>query len=146
MFGHGLNFLLMTPAMPYLQIVSGFFESSAIGAVWMFLPSMKADVADYDELNTKRRREGSINAFYSWFIKASLTASMGIGGVVLAWSGFNRDLPQQPDDVLASMFHIYLWLPVAIWMIAFVSVWFFPLTRARCDEIRAALETRRGAI
>ena len=146
MFGHALNFLLMTPAMPYLQIVSGFFESSAIGAVWMFLPSMKADVADYDELSTHRRREGSINAFYSWFIKASLTASMGIGGVVLAWSGFNRDLPQQPDDVLASMFHIYLWLPVVIWLVALVSVWFFPLTRARCDEIRATLEARRGAI
>src|SRR5690606_36007240 len=80
MFGHLLNYWLMTPDHPYLQIVSGFFESSAIGAVWMFLPSMKADVADWDEQHTTRRREGSINAFYSWFIKASLTASMGIGG------------------------------------------------------------------
>lgn len=146
MFGHGLNFWLMTPSMPYLQIVSGFFESTAIGAIWMFLPSMKADVADYDEQHTHRRREGSINAFYSWFIKASLTASMGIGGGVLHFSGFNRELAQQDTAVLQRMFHIYLWLPVAVWLMALLSVWFYPLTRARCAEIRAGLEARRGTL
>ena len=146
MFGHLLNYWLMTPSLPYLQIVAGFFESSAIGAVWMFLPSMKADVADYDEQFTRRRREGSINAFYSWFIKASLTASMGIGGVVLQLTGFDGALKQQPAEVLDRMFAIYLWLPVSIWVVALVSVWFFPLTRARCVEIRALLETHRGAL
>ena len=146
MFGHLLNYWLMTPSHPYLQIVSGFFESSAIGAVWMFLPSMKADVADYDEQFTHRRREGSINAFYSWFIKASLTASMGIGGVVLQLSGFQSKLSQQPPDVLQRMFLIYLILPILIWLVALLSVWFYPLTRARCNEIRDALEARRGAL
>ena len=146
MFGHLLNYWLMTPAHPYLQIVSAFFESSAIGAVWMFLPSMKADVADHDELKTRRRREGSINAFYSWFIKASLTASMGIGGVVLQLSGFQAKIPVQPDPVLQRMFLIYLVLPVAIWSVALISVWFYPLSRARCNEIRATLEARRGAL
>lgn len=146
MFGHLLNYWLMDPAHPYWQIVAGFFESSAIGAVWMFLPSMKADVADYDEQFTHRRREGAINAFYSWFIKASLTASMGIGGVVLKFSGFDRNFAEQPAAVLDKMFHIYLWLPIAIWTVALLSVWFYPLTRKRCDEIRAALEARRGVI
>lgn len=146
MFGHALNFFLMTPDHPYLQIISGFFESSAIGAVWMFLPSMKADVADYDEQHTNRRREGAINSFYSWFIKASLTASMGIGGVVLQMSGFQAKLPQQPADVLNRMFLVYLILPVVIWLVALLSIWFYPLTRARCAEIRTLLETRRGSI
>ena len=127
-------------------LASGTAKSSAIGAVWMFLPSMKADVADYDEQFTRRRREGSINAFYSWFIKASLTASMGIGGVVLQFTGFDAALGRQAPDVLGRMFAIYLWLPVSIWVVALVSVWFFPLTRARCAEIRALLETRRGAL
>lgn len=146
MVGHLLNYWLMNPAYPYLQIISGFFESSAIGAVWMFLPSMKADVADYDEQHTTRRREGSINAFYSWFIKASLTASMGIGGVVLQLSGFQAKIPDQPDYVLQRMFLIYLVLPIAIWSVALISVWFYPLTRARCNGIRATLEARRGAL
>jgi GPH family glycoside/pentoside/hexuronide:cation symporter len=146
MFGHLLNYWLMTPDHPYLQIVAGFFEASSIGAVWMFLPSMKADVADWDEQRTSRRREGSINAFYSWFIKASLTASMGIGGIVLAITGFQAKLPQQPDDVLMRMFTVYLVVPIAIWAIALLSIWFYPLTRARCNELRATLESRRGAV
>jgi GPH family glycoside/pentoside/hexuronide:cation symporter len=146
MFGHMLNWFLMTPEMPYLQIIAGFFESSAIGAVWMFLPSMKADVADYDEEKTFRRREGAINSFYSWFIKASLTASMGIGGVVLYISGFDVKLPEQPADVLSRMFWMYLIIPVVIWAVAMVSLWYYPLTRVRCAELRALLESRRGVV
>ncbi|WP_309383833.1 MFS transporter [Cerasicoccus frondis] len=143
-FGHLLNYVLMTPAMPYLQIVSGFFEASAISAVWLFLPSMKADVADYDELTTHRRREGSINAFYSWFIKTSLTLSMGISGAVLAYSGYNSELPVQPDAVINKMFVLYLILPAIMWAIALLAIWFYPLTRQRSDEIRQTLEARRG--
>lgn len=145
-FGHLLNVVLMTPAMPYLQIVSGFFEASAISAVWLFLPSMKADVADYDELATHRRREGSINAFYSWFIKTSLTLSMGISGVVLAYSGYNADFAKQPDSVIHRMFVLYLILPVIMWAIALLAIWFYPLSRARSNEIRDSLEARRGFI
>ena len=146
MFGHLLAYVLMTPAHPYLQIVSAFFESSAVGAVWMFLPSMKADVADWDERRTMRRREGSINAFYSWFIKVSLTVSMGLGGLALQFSGFKAGLPQQPETVINRMFMIYLIVPLVIWSAGFLCVWFYPLTRARCLEIRAELESRRGVI
>lgn len=145
-FGHLMNYFLMTPKMPYLLIVSGFFEASAISAIWMFLPSMKADIADWDEVKTKRRREGSINAFYSWFIKASLTLSMGIGGVVLQFSGFDASLPQQTESAVQRMFTIYLILPVVMWLIAFLSVWFYPLSREQAQKIRAELEERRGYI
>jgi GPH family glycoside/pentoside/hexuronide:cation symporter len=146
MCGHLLNYFLMTPEHPYWQLIPGVFESSAIAAVWLFLPSMKADVADWDEQHTARRREGAINAFYSWFIKASLTASMGIGGAVLQFSGFKAGLEHQPREVLDRMFHVYLVLPIVAWTVALVSIWFYPLTRVRSAEIRVALEKRRGAL
>lgn len=146
MFGHLLNYFFMTPASPYLQIIPAVFESSAIAAVWLFLPSMKADVADWDERQTHRRREGSINAFFSWFIKASLTASMGIGGMVLAVSGFDAALDRQPDEVVLRMFWIYLLLPMVIWCGALVAVWAYPLDRGISGEIRRQLEERRGKI
>jgi glycoside/pentoside/hexuronide:cation symporter, GPH family len=146
MFGHLLNWFLMTPQHPYWQIIPGVFEASALSAVWLFLPSMKADVADYDELGTSRRREGALNAFYSWFIKASLTAAMGLGGFVLHISGFDPKLDVQLDPVTQRMFMIYLVLPVAIWSVALIATWFYPLTRQRCAEIRAGLESKRGQI
>ena len=146
MAGHAMNFFCMTPNYPYLQIVSGAFEALAISAIWMFLPSMKADVADYDELHTSRRREGSINAFYSWFIKASMTCSMGLGGLTLEISGFDARLDTQSHVALDRMFYVYLILPIVIWTIALVSIWFYPLTRKRAEAIRNELEERRGRI
>lgn len=147
MFGHTLNYFLMTPANPWLQIIPGFFESSAISAVWLFLPSMKADAADYDELKTTRRREGSLNAFYSWFIKAALTCSFGLGGWVLEFSGFDVKLAQQqPASVLHTMLLLYVAIPLVIWSLALIFIWFYPLDRSEMAEIRVQLEVRRGKV
>lgn len=145
-FGHALNYFCMTPQYPYLQIVSGVFEAYAMGAFWMFLPSMKADVADYDEYCTQRRREGSINAFYSWFLKVAGTLALGAGGVVLQMTGFNSALAAQPPEVLERMFHIYLILPLPLWIVAIFIFWRYPLGRARAAQIREALEARRGVM
>ncbi len=147
MFGHLLNYFMMTPAHPYLQIIPGIFESCAIAAVWLFVPSMKADIADFDELKTSRRREGALNAFYSWFIKAALTCSMGLGGLVLTISGFNiKHAEAQPAAVVHTMLLLYVALPILIWGIGLIFVWLYPLTRAEMAQIRARLETKRGAL
>lgn len=142
--GQLLNFFCVTPLMPYLQILPGVFEASAVAAVWLFLPSMKADVADWDENETLRRREGSINAFYSWFIKAAMTLSSGLGGVVLSLSGFSANATQQPDDVVLRMFWMFVFIPAAIWCIALWVAVFYPLNRSVSEKIRESLESRRG--
>lgn len=112
----------------------------------MFLPSMKADVVDYDELRTARRREGAINAFYSWFVKVASTLALGVGGVVLQWTGFDAALPAQSSEVLHRMFLFYLVLPLFIWAVAVALLWRYPIDRAEAAQIRATLENRRGAI
>lgn len=145
-FGHMLNFFFLTPEMPYLQLISAVFESGAISAVWLFLPSMKGDVADYDELQTTRRREGSLNAFYSWFFKAAMTCSMGLSGFLLVVTKFDAKFTIQPPEVLHRMFWIYLLLPLLLWGCAVIFILRYPLTRARMLEIRHLLEARRGAL
>lgn len=144
--GHLSNYLLMTPEAPYRQIWAGLFEAIAVPAIWMFMPAMKADVADWDEYHTSRRREGSLNSFYSWFVKAALTVSLIFSGVALAWSGFDAKLPEQSHAVVSRMFHLYLGLPIAFWVTAIVFAWFYPLSRKAALDIRTALEDRRGKI
>ncbi len=146
MVGHLTNYFLMTPDNPYLQIIPGVFEMSALSAVMMFIPSMKADVTDYDELHTQRRREGSLNSFFSWFVKAAMTASVGLSGYLLQLSGFDAKLPSQPDGILSRMFTLFLLLPVVLWGLAMIAAWRFPLTRSRMTEIRGQLEARRGLL
>ena len=146
-FGHAINYGLMTPEHPYLVIIPGVFESCALSVFWMFLPSMKADVADYDELHTARRREGSINSFYSWTLKVAGTIALGLGGVVLDISDFDIKIGEhQPADVLDRMFYIYLLIPLVAWSVSIAILCRYPLGRVRSEQIRAQLETRRGAL
>lgn len=147
MFGHALNYFLMTPEYPYLQIISGVFESCAFSSIWLFLPSMKADVADWDELSTTRRREGALNAFFSWFVKAALTCSMGLGGAILQYSGFDVNLADdQPPEVLHTMLMLFVIIPLVVWGFSLVFVILYPLSRNEMFSIRNRLEVRRGPI
>ncbi|MFA7343103.1 MAG: MFS transporter [Terrimicrobiaceae bacterium] len=144
MLGHLLNVFCQRPGMPYLQLIPSFFLSMTASALWLFFPSMKADIADYDELQSSRRREGSLNAFYSWFIKAALTAAAGISGLMIQWSGFSATAAEQPMNVLLRMKWIYVCMPILMWSGAIFFIWKYPLDRKRMAEIRADLELRRG--
>ncbi len=146
MIGHLLYYFCLNPELPYLQLIPAVLQSGSLSAFWLFMPSMKADVADYDEIDTYRRREGALNAFYSWFIKAAGTCAMGIGGLTLEMSGFDVALQHQPHAVLMRMKWIFLVLPVAIWVFSLLLVLFYPLNRGKLVDIRARLETRRGAL
>lgn len=146
MGGHALNYFCLDPARPYLQLIPAVFQSGILGAMSLMIPSMKADIADYDELGTHRRREGSLNSFYSWFLRMSQTCAMGAGGVVLALTGFDVAVLRQPPEVLERMKYVYLLLPLAIWGISLAFIANYPLTRKRMKAIRDDLEARRGSI
>ena len=146
MVGHLLYAVCLVPELPYLQLIPAVLQSGSMSAFWLFIPSMKADVADYDEIDTRRRREGSINAFYSWFLKVANTLALGMGGVVLELSGFDSMITEQPPEVLARMKWIFLLLPVVIWVFSLLLVLYYPLNRDRLSRIRTLLEKRRGAL
>lgn len=144
--GHLLGWFLITPDYPYLSLVAGFFSTAGNTAVWLFLPSMKGDVSDYDEQRTGLRREGSINSFYSWFFKAALTCSAGLSGWVLQATGFDIKTNATDPEIHRRMFIVYIFLPLIFWLGALVLIWIYPLTQARMTAIRAELEARRGAV
>ena len=144
MAGHLLNLVCLRPGYPYLQLIPALFSSFVLSAVWLFLPSMKGDVADYDELKTSRRREGALNAFYSWFIKAALTLAAGTAGIAIHFSHFSAAVIAQPPEVLQRMKLLYLGVPLLFWSATLFFIWHYPLNRQRMAEIRTELEARRG--
>ena len=146
MAGHLLNYVCLRADLPYLQLIPALFSSMVFSAVWMFLPSMKADVADYDELRTRRRREGALNAFYSWFIKAAITLAAGAGGIALSLTGFSAAHLVQSPEILFRMKVLYMTLPLILWSFTLIFIHYYPLSRARMIAIRSELELRRGKI
>ncbi|PAW77473.1 MAG: hypothetical protein B9S32_10770 [Verrucomicrobia bacterium Tous-C9LFEB] len=144
--GHLLNIVCLRPDMPYLQLLPAVFETGAIGAVWLFVPSMKGDVADHDETITKRRREGSLSAVYSWFAKAGSVTGAGLGGLVMQMTGFDATLSMQSPDALSRMRILFIVLPILFWGCTLLFIWKYPLNRARMTAIRAELEATRGKV
>jgi glycoside/pentoside/hexuronide:cation symporter, GPH family len=143
--GHFLNILFLDPERPYLWLISSVFEAGAMGAVFLFLPSMKADVADYDEIYTHTRREGSLNAFFSWFFKIAWTVGAGLSGFALQMTGFEASLGEQPEEILQRIKWLYIGLPLLLWSVSFLFIGTYPLNRTKMSDIRKELEDRRGA-
>jgi len=140
-------YLFVTPANPWLQLIPALLTGPIGIGLWLVVPSMQADVADYDELVTGKRREGSFSAVFSWTFKASSALTGGLSGIILVWTGFaiQRGAEQSPH-VLESLKLFYIWIPITFLVLCLFAISRYPLTRERMREIREELEKRRGAI
>lgn len=142
-----LNLVCMHPDYPYLQLIPAIFYAGVVNAIWMILTSMIPDIADYDELETGKRREGSINAVWSWFIKFAMTISAGLSGFLLQWTGFDVALGmKQPEEVTRSMLLLFSLLPIAFLLITLILLRLYPLNRETMGQVRQQLEARRGVL
>ena len=140
--GHGLNYFCLRPDMPYLQIIPAVFYSAISSSIWLITPSMRMDVADYDELKTGRRREGSLSSVFSWAVKMAGTLSVGLGGLVLDLTGFISKNTEQTPETLQRMFWTYLLLPAVFWGLSLWCLSRFRLDRSAMQAIRRRLEVR----
>lgn len=144
--GHLSLYIFLSPATPYLQLLPAVMEACTLSAVWMFLPSMKADIADYDELNTSKRREGALNAFYSWFIKVAFAVGVLLAGIAMTLSGYSPEMKVLAEDITSRMYHIYILTPAIILAIGLIFAFIYPFNREKMNEIRKKIEARRGKI
>jgi GPH family glycoside/pentoside/hexuronide:cation symporter len=137
-----------TPEHPYLMIVPEIFMAAFGSALWMLVPSMVADIADYDELHTGERREGSFSSVSSWLLKLSGTLTVGLSGLILVKTGFDvvKYGGSQPPEVLQRMMNFHVFLPAVFWTIALVCLIRYSLTHQMMLDIREKLEARRGKI
>jgi GPH family glycoside/pentoside/hexuronide:cation symporter len=138
---------LLTPDMPWLRILFSGLNGLAATGFWVILPSMGVDVVDHDELLHGERLEGAFAAARSWIIKVSMSLSMVVAGVLVEWTGFDRDLGgTQLPETLTNLRLLFALLPAVALTAAFLIVWRYPLTQQRMAEIRIELEQRRGQV
>lgn len=142
--GHLLNLVCLRPELPYLQLLPMTLESFAIGALWVYVPSMKADIADYDELQTGLRREGSLNAFHALFMKLALMCALGLGGLLIQFARIDETLVTQPAAVVNRLKYIFIFLPIFFWGVSAWCMLRYRLNRPVMAGIRRQLEERRG--
>jgi GPH family glycoside/pentoside/hexuronide:cation symporter len=131
----------------WLQLfASGFIAFTGTG-FWVLLGSMGADVVDYDELETGKRREGAFQACQSWILKVGMVVGILGSGFVLSLTGFDAKIEGAQTEHALTMIRLYLAaIPVSGLVLALLALGLFGLTQERMAEIREELEARRGRI
>ena len=110
--------------------------------------AMIGEVIDEDELATGQRREGLYNGFFTFMRKIAGASGQAMIGVVLELSGYVQRAPgaaeavAQPESALLAIRIITALAPAFFLCVAIAFAIGYPLTRARHDEIRAALDER----
>ncbi len=145
--GTASTWFIYIPDKPAYMMIYYVTRGWGLSAVWLLIPSIQADVVDYDELNTGERREGSFASIFSWMLKLGMTVAYALSGPILDLTGFDIEFEaNQPDGVMLNMRLAFCLVPTVTLLIVGVLLYLFPLTPEKSAEIRAELERRRGKV
>lgn len=138
---------LYNPRLQWLQIFATGLIAFTSAGFWMMDGSIRADVIDYDELQTGKRREGAFTACDSWISKVGQALGAGASGIILSLTGFDAALGgAQSEKSLFLIRFLLAAVPIAGISVALIMAFLFPLTPSKMAEIRKQLELRRGTV
>ena len=141
------KWFIFTPKMPYLLLLDAVLNGPIWVAITLVLPSMMADLCDWDENCHGERREGIIGAVFMWITKVGTSFTFLVSGIALQCSGFNVALgAHQPERTLTIMRLFFAGSSVLAPALGMLCLLFYPITETKAYEIRATLEERRGVV
>lgn len=118
--------------------------SLCAGYVLPLLWSMFADIVDYQELKTNRRTSGLIFSSSSMSQKLGWALGAALTGWILFIFKYNPDLTEQSTHTILGQRLMISIIPAICCLVAFVGMYFYPLTEKKVKEVTAELEKRRA--
>lgn len=112
-------------------------------AARLFLgPAIQADVIDYDELYTGKRREAQYGALWSVMTKFMVIPSLSIPLAVLATLGYQPNIEQSPE-VQFAIRAIFALAPACTALVAFFVACFYPISETVHRAIWQGIEAHK---
>ena len=147
MLASGLGFgilLFSEPGMWHFMAISATVVGLCQSCGSVLGQSIKAEIIDYDELETGERKEGMY--FAAWTFASKLAA--GIMAFVVGWalelSGFVANGEMQSETVQWTLLMLAGALPLAGYVVGTLAFTRFSLSEAEHAQIRAALDAREA--
>lgn len=132
-------------SMQWPCLITGIMIGVFTNTMPMVKNSMLADVCDLDELNCGHRREAFFSAVFSTSDKLALGVALAFQGFLLAASGFDSKLEiQDPSTTSFWILSLVVTQPVGL-LIGMIAIWFYPLSKKRCQEIRDQIDAKSSA-
>ncbi|MDX1649573.1 MAG: MFS transporter, partial [Myxococcota bacterium] len=126
--------------LPMLGIL--VWAGAGFGAGMFLNPSIQADVIDYDELHTGRRREAQFGAMWAIITKFAVIPSASVPLALLATVGYQPNVPQS-EEVRLMIRGIFGLAPAAFSALAMVFAFRFPVTERVHRAILEGLDAHR---
>jgi len=130
----------ITPFIYVIMVIAGFGS----GAYFIFPFAIMPEIIDVDELSTGTRREGMYFGIYFLMLKVAIAAAPAIVGISLNYFGFVPNI-EQTETVLNGIRMISGLAPLGFLTVALVILFFFPLGKAKSDEVSRALTEMRSS-
>ncbi|MCU0423606.1 MAG: MFS transporter [Bacteroidia bacterium] len=144
--GYILLYLLFVPGKPYLFLFALPFFSFGIGSLFTLMMSMTSDVIDIDELNTGKRREGSLGAIYWWMVKFGTAVAGLISGLILSLVSFQSNAPTQTDETMFWLRIFFVGIPILGTLTALWAMKDYDIDEAKAKEVRTLLDKRKAPV
>jgi GPH family glycoside/pentoside/hexuronide:cation symporter len=116
--------------------------ATAFGPSAFLPPSMQAEVIDYDELHTGRRREAQYAGFWSILPKLAAIPSAALPLALLASLGYVPNAAQSPEVSYAIRI-LYCLGPALAAVASLAMVWRFPINAANHAAILQGIERHK---
>jgi GPH family glycoside/pentoside/hexuronide:cation symporter len=140
------SWYLYTPHIQWLQTVAAGLMGLTASGLWMLYGSICADVIDYDELHTGKRREGSFTSCGTYILKLGSALGGLLAGYVISSVGGNAALQAGAPETILRIRIMLSAIPIVGMVLVIIFISQVPLTKKICEEIRLKLEARRGQV
>lgn len=144
--GYLSSWFFFTPNLPYLAILPPVIVNIGLSACWVLIGSFCADICDYDELKTGKRREGMYSAVTGFLIKLSIAFVTVMSSMVLIILGINGQDPHLTLNQIFTLRWFYIVVPVSAMILAILFMWKYPLTKLKIAEIQESLKQTRDKV
>ena len=142
----GAAMFLLRPGDIWQLMVLICWAGIGFGAGLFLTPSMQADVIDYDELYTGKRREAQYTAFWSMLPKFVAIPSAAVPIAILASLGYIPNAIQVPHVVFAIR-AIFALGPATCSALSFLIARRFPITESIHNQILEGIQLhQRGEV
>jgi GPH family glycoside/pentoside/hexuronide:cation symporter len=122
-----------------------FLSGIGFGATLAIPSAIQADVIDYDELLTGKRREGQYIGLWSISKKFAAAVGIGVGLSVLGMAGYTPNA-EQPAAVQMTLRVLYSLVPSLCNMMAIVIAFAYPISSRIHADIRKAIAQRQAGL
>ncbi|MCP4682555.1 MAG: MFS transporter, partial [Desulfobacterales bacterium] len=129
-----------TQALPVL-ILLWMCLVAAFGVGMTAPMAMLGDIIDYDTLKTGANRPAQYYAFFALTTKGAYAMGSGIGFFILKFYNYDMKLTVHDTASIFGLKLVLVWVPVALFLITAILIWFFPIDERRQQIIKRRIES-----